>query len=74
MAEWFLDPKSISLMAGAALAVTISVWQGTQTAALVADLVKWRLEVAAPAFARHESQLHTLEGEISRLRDFRGKP
>ncbi len=63
LAEWFLDPKSITLLGGTALVVAASVWQGRQTAAVVADLVKWRLETAVKTFAEHETRLGHVEGE-----------
>jgi hypothetical protein len=58
-------------MAGAALAVAASVWQGRQTAEIVADLVKWRLEVATPELSRLRANVSHNTGEIGRLRDLR---
>jgi hypothetical protein len=74
MHDWFTDPKSIAVITGAVLSVGIGVWQGRQTAAIVADLVKWRLETAAPAFERLAIKVGTMEHEVERLRNLREGP
>ena len=71
MAEWFLDPKSITLIGGTALAVAASVWQGRQTAAIVAELVKWRQDRVDPMLERHDVATKTHADEIGRLRDLK---
>jgi len=45
--EWLLDPKSIALIAGAAVQLVITVWHSRQTAQVVEELVAWRLQVVA---------------------------
>jgi hypothetical protein len=70
--EWFLDPKSIALMAGAAVQLIITVWHSRQTADLVAELVAWRLEVVETMSAL-ETRVGVSEGEITRLRDAPGR-
>jgi hypothetical protein len=68
MGTWFMDPKSISLIAGAAIQLVITVWHSRQTAELVDELVKWRLTVTAH-IAKLEEKVDTNGEEIGRLRD-----
>lgn len=71
MTEWFFDPKSIALIGGTALAVATSVWQGKQTAGVVAELVKWRQDRVDPMLERHDVATKTHAAEIDRLRDLK---
>lgn len=64
---WFLDPKSVALIAGVAVQLVITVWHSKQTAALVAELVKWRLEVVRQ-LAELETRVENQERELDRLR------
>lgn len=57
MLQWFLDPKSVALIAGVAVQLVITVWHSKQTAKLVEELVEWRLEVVR--------QLATLEARVA---------
>jgi len=65
--EWLLDPKSIALIAGAAVQLVITVWHSRQTAAVVEELVAWRLQVVA-TLAALETKATQSQEEISRLR------
>ena len=67
MTEWLLDPKSIALIAGAAVQLVITVWHSRQTAAVVEELVAWRLQVVA-TLAALETKATQSQEEISRLR------
>ena len=67
MTQWLLDPKSIALIAGAAVQLIITVWHSRQTAAVVEELVAWRLQVVA-TLAALETKATQSQEEISRLR------
>ena len=67
MTQWLLDPKSIALIAGAAVQLVITVWHSRQTAAVVEELVAWRLQVVA-TLAALETKATQSQEEISRLR------
>jgi len=68
MERWFLDPKSISLIAGVAAQLVITVWHSRQTAVSVAGLVDWRLEMTRD-MAALETRVAQQGNEIERLRD-----
>jgi len=65
--QWLLDPKSIALIAGAAVQLIITVWHSRQTAEVVEELVAWRLQVVA-TLAALETKATQSQEEISRLR------
>ena len=67
MTQWLLDPKSIALIAGAAVQLVITVWHSRQTAQVVEELVAWRLQVVA-TLAALETKATQSQEEISRLR------
>ena len=67
MTQWLLDPKSIALIAGAAVQLIITVWHSRQTAQVVEELVAWRLQVVA-TLAALETKATQSQEEISRLR------
>lgn len=67
MTQWLLDPKSIALIAGAAVQLIITVWHSRQTAEVVEELVAWRLQVVA-TLAALETKATQSQEEISRLR------
>lgn len=69
MEQWLLDPKSITLIGLVALSIATSIWRGEQTAAMLAEFVKWRQERVDKMLERHETSLATHEKEIERLRN-----
>lgn len=68
MTQWLTDPKSIALMAGAAVQLIITVWHSRQTAEIVAELVAWRLQVVV-TLAALETKATQSAAEIERLRN-----
>jgi hypothetical protein len=66
--QWLTDPKSIALIAGAAVQLIITVWHSRQTAAVVEELVEWRLQVVA-TLAALETKSNQAQEEILRLRN-----
>jgi hypothetical protein len=70
--QWLLDPKSIALIAGAAVQLIITVWHSRQTAEVVEELVTWRLEVVKTMSAL-ETKVDQSQEEILRLRNLLDK-
>ena len=67
MTQWLTDPKSIALMAGAAVQLIITVFHARETAKAVEDLAAWRLEVVG-TLATLEAKADQSWEEINRLR------
>lgn len=73
--SWFMDPKSMALIAGAAIQLVITVWQSRATTATVQDLSRWRLEVVGTLAAletradNQDTENERRDAEINRLRD-----
>lgn len=70
MTEWFLDPKSLALMSGAVIQLAITWWSSRQTAAIVVELVAWRLNVVQQ-ISTLEARVEAHGEEIMRLRSAR---
>ena len=70
MIEWLTAPKSITVILGALIITGGSIWQSRMTAALVAELLEWRLE-AVKSLSDHEARIKNNTDEIERLRNLR---